>query len=175
MARQCILTRAGRALRLEDPVSDAGLGADLVDAFQLVQRQLKEGGIEAELKIQEYGAYMSTTTQGKFEGIAMGPFAISWEPHSPLYGMYLPEQPRNSSHVNDPKLTGMLKEQMRIRQLEVRRKLIFDIQRYAAEQQYYVDLYSVGIIGSWQPHVKNYAPNPSFDYGGRAAALWLEK
>ena len=153
----------------------SGLGVDLVDAFQLVQRQLKEAGIEAELRIQEYGAYMSTTTQGKFEGMAMGPFAISWEPHSPLYGMYLPDQPRNGSHVNDPRLTGMLKEQMRIKELEARRKLIFDIQRYAAEQQYYVDLYSVGITGSWQPYVKNYAPNPTFDYGGRAAALWLDK
>jgi hypothetical protein len=29
--------------------------------------------------------------------------------------------------------------------------------------------------GSWQPYVKNYAPNLSFDYGGRAAALWLER
>ena len=28
--------------------------------------------------------------------------------------------------------------------------------------------------GSWRPAVKNYAPNPSFDYGNRAAALWLE-
>ena len=171
-----LLAEAGFPQGLKTQLSGtSGLGADIVDSFQLVQRQLKESGIEAELKVQEYGAYMSTTTQGKFEGMAMGPFAISWEPHSPLYGMYLPEQLRNSSHVNDPKLTGMLKEQMRIRQLEARRKLIFDIQRYAAEQQYYVDLYSVGITGSWQPYVKNYAPNPSFDYGGRAAALWLDR
>ncbi len=24
----------------------------------------------------------------------MAPFGISWEPHSPLYGLYIPEQPR---------------------------------------------------------------------------------
>jgi len=89
--------------------------------------------------------------------------------------MYAPEQARNSSHVNDPKLTGMLKEQMRIKELEARRKLVFDIQRYAAEQQYYVYLYCVGITGSWQPYVKGYAPTPNFDYGSRAAALWLER
>src|SRR5256712_13685607 len=171
-----LLAEAGFPQGLKTQLSGtSGLGADLVDSFQLVQRQLKESGIETELKVQEYGAYMSTTTQGKFEGMAMGPIASSSEPHSPLSGMYLPEQPRNSSHVNDPRLTGMLKEQMRIRELEARRKLIFDIQRYAAEQQYYVDLYSVGITGSWQPYVKNYAPNPSFDYGSRAAALWLDK
>ncbi len=33
----------------------------------------------------------------------------------------------------------------------------------------------MGVAGSWQPYVKNYAPNSTFNYGGRAAALWLER
>jgi peptide/nickel transport system substrate-binding protein len=152
-----------------------GYGSDIVDSFQLAQRQLKEGGIDAELRLQEYGAYISTTFLGKYEGLAMGPFSIAWEPHSVLYGMYMPDQSRNSSHVNDPKITGMLKEQMGVKNLETRRKMIFDIQRYAAEQQYYVYLYSGGFTGSWQSYVKNYAPNTTFDYGGRVAALWLDR
>jgi len=152
-----------------------GFGADLVDAVQVVQRQLKESGIQAETKLQEFGVYASTTALGKFEGMAMGPFGIAWEPHIVLYGMYMPEQPRNSSHVADPKIIAMLKEEMRTRDLEARRRLISDIQRYAAEQQYYVYLYSVGITASWRPYVKNYAPSPSFDYGNRAAALWLDR
>ena len=152
-----------------------GYSNDLVDAFQLVQRQLKESGIDAALNLQEYGAYISTTFLGKYEGLAMGPFSITWEPHSNLYGMYMPEQARNSSHVSDPKIVAMLREEMRTKDLETRRKLIFDLQRYAAEQQYYVYLYCVGLTGSWQPYVKNYAPNPSFDFGNRSAALWLEK
>jgi len=81
----------------------------------------------------------------------------------------------NISHVNDPKLTAMVKEQRRIKDLEARKQLIFDIQRYAVEQQYYVYLMSIMFTGSWQPYVQNYAPNPSFDYGSRAAALWLER
>jgi len=153
----------------------SGYGRDLVDSFQLAQRYLKDVGIEAELKVQEYGAYMATTFSGKFEGLAMGPFSIVWEPHSTLYGMYMPDQARNSSHVNDPTITAMLKEQMRTKELEARRTIIFDIQRYAAEQQYYVYLYCVGLTGSWQPYVKHYGPNNSFDYGNRVAALWLER
>jgi peptide/nickel transport system substrate-binding protein len=152
-----------------------GLGPFLIDAVQLAQRFLKEVGIEAELKIQEYGAYMATTFAGKFEGLAMGPISIAWEPDSVLYGLYAPDQPRNSGHVNDPKITAMLKEQRRTKDLEARRKIIFDMQRYIAEQQYYVYLYSVGVTGSWHPSVKNYAPNPTFDYGGRAATLWLDR
>jgi len=50
----------------------SGLGRDLVDSAQLVQRFLKDVGIEAELKLQEYGAYMATTFQGKYEGMVYG-------------------------------------------------------------------------------------------------------
>jgi peptide/nickel transport system substrate-binding protein len=171
-----LLAEAGHPGGLKTQLNvTGGYGADAVDSFQLVQRQLKEGGIEADLKLQEYGAYMASTFQGKYEGLAMGPFSIAWEPHGVLYGMYMPEQSRNSSHVNDSRLTGMLKEQMRIKDLETRRRAIFDIQRYAAEQQYYVYLYSVMITSSWQPYVKNYMPNATFDYGSRAATLWLDK
>ena len=152
-----------------------GYGSDMTDALQLVQRQLKEGGINAEIKFQEYGAYMASTFVGKYEGMAMGPFSITWEPHSNLYGMYMPEQGRNSSHVSDPKMIALLREEMRTKDIEARKKLIFDIQRYAAEQQYYVCLYCIGLTSSWQPYVKNFAANSSFDYGNRSAALWLDR
>jgi ABC-type transport system substrate-binding protein len=92
-----------------------------------------------------------------------------------LYGLYAPEQPRNSGHVNDPKITAMLKEQRRTKDLEARKQLIFDIQRYAAEQQYYVYTNSSMLTGTWQPYVKNFGPNMTFDFGNRAAALWLDR
>src|SRR5262249_62286838 len=74
-----------------------------------------------------------------------------------------------------PTLTAMLKAQRRTKDLEARKRLIVEFQRYAAEQQYYVYLTSGMITGTWQPYVKNFAPNMSFDYGGRAAALWADR
>ena len=59
--------------------------------------------------------------------------------------------------------------------MEARTKLIFDIQRYMAEQQHYVCVVTPMYTGSWQPYLKNYAPNSSFDYGNRSAALWLDR
>jgi ABC-type transport system substrate-binding protein len=171
-----LLAEAGFAKGFKTQLNTTGgYGPDLLDAVQLVQRYLKDVDIEAEMKIQEYGAYIATTFLGKFEGMSMGPVSITWEPDNVLYGMYAPDQPRNSGHVNDPKLTAMLKAQRHTPDLEARKKLIFDIQRYVATQQYYVYTNSIMITGTWQPYVKNYAPNPSFDYGGRAAALWLER
>ena len=150
-----------------------GYGHDTLDAVQLVQRYLKDVGIAAELKLQEYGAYMATTNQGKYEGLAMGPFGPAWDPDRPLYGLYV--RPDNIGHVNDPTLTMMIKAQRRVQDLAARQQLIFDVQRYAAVQQYYVYLISSMLTASWQPYVQNYAPNLTFDYGGRAAALWLDR
>jgi peptide/nickel transport system substrate-binding protein len=152
-----------------------GYGRDLVDAAQMALRDLKEVGIEAELKLQEYGAYMATTGQGKLDGMAMGPYALGWEPDSSLYGPYTPDQPRNRGHVNDPKLAAMVKEQRRVKDVEARKQLIFDIQRLAAEQQYYVYLSSAIITSSWQPYMQNYAHNLTFDYGSRVAVTWLDR
>ena len=152
-----------------------GYGRDLVDDVQLVQRFLKDVGIEAELKLQEFGAYAATTQQGKFEGLVRGPFGIAWEPDAPLYRAYAADSSWNTGHVSDPKLTAMLKEQRRTKDLEARKKIIFEIQRYVADQQYYVYLNSITYTGSWQPYVQNFAPQHSFDYGNRVAALWLER
>ena len=71
----------------------SGLGRDLVDAAQLVQRFLKDVGIEAELKLQEYGAYMATTAQGKYEGMVYGPISLALDPDGPLYGRFIPDHP----------------------------------------------------------------------------------
>src|SRR3989442_15061026 len=72
----------------------------------------------------------------------MGPYAVGWEADSALYGPYAPDQPRNRGRVNDPKLAAMVQEQRRLQDPEARKHLIFAMQRYAAEQQYYVYLSS---------------------------------
>jgi ABC-type transport system substrate-binding protein len=104
-----------------------------------------------------------------------GAYPPGWEPDSILYGSYAPDSLRNTSHVNDLKLTAMLKEQRRTEDLAARKQLIFDIQRYEAEQQYYVYLGCATQTGPYQPYVKNYAPNSLEEYGMAAAVLWLER
>src|SRR5262249_55573881 len=120
-----LLAEAGLPKGFTTPLyTSGGGGPDYLDAVQLVQRYLKEVGIEAELKIQEYGAFIATTGSGKFEGLAMYGYPPGWEPDSVLYGSYAPDSLRNTSHVNDPKLTAMLKEQRRTKELAVRKQLI---------------------------------------------------
>ena len=170
-----LLAEAGYPKGFKTPLTaTSGLGRDLVDAVQLVQRYLKDVGIEAELKLQEYGAYMATTVQGKYQGMVYGP-SVSPDPDGPLYGRFIPDHPHNRGYVNDSTMTSMLKEQRRTKDLEARKKIIIEFQRYVAEQQYYVYGNSNMITSTWQPYVKNYAPNQTFDYGSRVAALWLDR
>jgi peptide/nickel transport system substrate-binding protein len=171
-----LLAEAGYPIGFKTQLTaTTGLGRDLIDDVQLVQRYLKDVGIEVELKLQEFGAYMATTFAGKYEGLVRSPYGIAWEPDNVLYRAYAPDSANNLGHVNDPKIAAMLKEQRRTKDLEARKNIIFDIQRYAAEQQYYVYTSSVMITSSWQPYVKNFTPNLTFDYGGRVAALWLDR
>src|SRR5256884_6368757 len=106
-----------------------GYGRDLLDDAQLVQQYLKDVGIEAEMKIQEYGAYVATTAQGKFEGLVRGPMGVVWEPDGRLYRAYASDSSRNIGHVNDATLTAMLKAQRRTKDLVARKQHIFNIQR----------------------------------------------
>jgi ABC-type transport system substrate-binding protein len=150
-----------------------GIGTDHLDAVQLIQRAFKDVGITAELRLQEFGAYTATTAQGKFEGIAYSRFPIAWDAERPFHNTYIRRE--NMSHVNDPTLTAMFKAQRRTQDVEARKNIVFDMQRYAAEQQYYIYLISNMYTASWQPYVKNYALHFTQDYGGRAAALWLDR
>ena len=94
---------------------------------------------------------LETTVQGKYEGMVYGPVNLSLDPDGTLYGRFTPDHPMNRGYVNDPKITAMLKEQRRTKDLEARRQIIFAIQRYVAEQQHYVYANSITVTASWQP------------------------
>jgi peptide/nickel transport system substrate-binding protein len=171
-----LLAEAGYPKGFKTPlIVSSGYGRDLLDDVQMIMRFLKDVSIEAELKIQEHGAYTATTVQGKYEGMIRGPIGIAFEPDRRLYRAYAADSSLNTGHVNDPTLSEMVKAQRRTKDLQARKQLIHDIQRYEAEHQYYVYLNSNTITASWQPYVKNFSPNQGFDYGNRAAALWLDR
>jgi ABC-type transport system substrate-binding protein len=65
-----------------------------------------------------------------------------------LYATHIPGQPLDSSGVNDPKLTEMIWLQRHTYDVARRRDIIHDIQRYLAEQSYYVYGPSVSAVSA---------------------------
>jgi peptide/nickel transport system substrate-binding protein len=147
----------------------------LVDQSQIVLKNLKDVGITATLDQKEYGAYISTCFYGQFPSGAFGPQTPFLEPDTFLYGQYYKGQPRNQSHIDDPQVSDMLVRQRRTFDVAKRREVIFDIQRYLARQQYYVQLPSAVYVAVWDAALKNYGPNVGYDYGGRLTAAWLDR
>jgi len=146
-------------------------------SVELVIKQLKDIGIQADLRPQDYSAYISSTFLGKY-----APGTMVWgletpfqEPHDYLYNMYHPKGVRPHAGVNDPKLTGMIEDQAKVLDKAARKNLIFDIQRYLGEQQYYVmgAVDPISIVR--QPWVKNYNYQSDYGRGGEyVPKLWID-
>jgi peptide/nickel transport system substrate-binding protein len=152
-----------------------GYGPDFLDVVQIFLKNWKAAGIEVDLKLKEYGAFISTTIYGKFDQMYIGLRGAWAEPEPYFYRIYVPEQPNNVMPVNDPKLTEMIKLQRRTLDAAKRKQIIYDIQRYAAENGYFGVDGSVNVVSAWEPYIKNYMPNNGFDFGGRLMAVWIDK
>ena len=152
-----------------------GYGPDYVDAVQVALRNWKSAGIDVELKLKEYGAYIASTIFGKFERMANGLFGLWTVPDLYLYSYHVPGQALNAGGVNDPKLTEMIRQQRRVFDVRKRRDMLYDIQRYCAQQVYHLYAPSVNSVAAWEPYVKNFGPNVGFDHGGRLMVAWLDR
>ncbi|MEK7701531.1 MAG: hypothetical protein AAB418_05945, partial [candidate division NC10 bacterium] len=88
---------------------------------------------------------------------------------------YLPGEPKNQSHVNDPALGDMILNSSRTLDEKKRRQQIYDIQKHIAKQVYYLRLDSGIYIAALDPALQNFGPNLGYDYGGRLMAAWWDK
>ncbi|PYM31228.1 MAG: hypothetical protein DME15_18365 [Candidatus Rokuibacteriota bacterium] len=152
-----------------------GYGPDFDDFVQITLRNWKAAGIDAELKLREYGAFISSAIFGKFDQMFIGLRGAWADPEAYFYRWFMPGQRLNVWGVDDPKLTEMIKLQRRTFDVAKRRQVVFDIQRYLADQALFGADGSIRILSAWDEHIKNYMPNNGFDYGGRLMAAWIDK
>jgi peptide/nickel transport system substrate-binding protein len=150
-------------------------GPDFDDFVQITVKNWKAAGIDADLKLKEYGAFISSTIFGKFDGMFLGLRGAWADPEAYFYRWFMPGQPLNVWGVNDPKLIDMIKLQRRTFDVPKRKQVIFDIQRYLADQALFGPDGSIKILSAWDAHIKNYMPNNGFDYGGRLMAAWIDR
>ncbi len=175
-AAKRLLAQAGYPNGFKVPLeTTAGYGPDWMDAVQITVQDWKQAGIEIDLKLKEYGAYIASTIYGKFDKLTVGLRGAWTDPESYLHRVLLPGQPLNTGGVNDPKLTEMIRLQRRTFDIAKRRDILYDIQRHVAQNAYYLFGPSVNVVSAWEPYVKNFGPNNGYDFGGRMMAAWLDK
>jgi ABC-type transport system substrate-binding protein len=160
-------------------VSTPGYGQTFVQMVELVQQDLKAVGIEADIKMQEYTAYIASTFAGKFQGgnrLVFGLETPFTEPHDFLFNEYHPKGTRNRADIDDPKLTAMIEQQMKTLDRADRKKQLFDIQRYLAEQMYYPPHAASMRTAALQPNVRDFFPRSDFGLGGEVVPkVWMDQ
>src|SRR5262249_23633123 len=68
-----LLAEAGYPKGFKTPVeTTAGYGPDYMDTVQVWLKNMKLVGVEPELKLKEFGAFVTTTIFGKFEKMMVG-------------------------------------------------------------------------------------------------------
>jgi peptide/nickel transport system substrate-binding protein len=163
-----------------DMIASPGYGEPFVQRVEVMQQTLKSGGIECNIKMQEYSAYIATTYLGKFEGGNVLVFGLTGgsfnDPNDFLFSHYHPKGPRNESGVNDPKLTEMIEKQVRTLDKADRKKQINEIQRYLAEQVYYATVGAGYRAMGYQPYVRDAYPRSDFGLGSEIIPkIWMDK
>ena len=172
-----LLAEAGYANGLKTTVEapGTGYGPDFLDFVQITVKNWKAAGIDAELRLKEYGAFISSTIYGKFDHMFLGLRGTWADPEAYFYRSYMPGQPQNVMNVNDPKLTEMIKRQRRTFDVAKRKQIVYDIQVYLAEHALFGLNGSTKIVSAWDAHIRNYMPNNGYDFGGRLLAVWIDK
>jgi len=153
----------------------AGYGPDYMDYVQILVKNWKAAGFEVELKLKEYGAFISSTIFGKFDKMMAGLRANYGEPDSYIARPYSPGSPINIMGVNDARLNDLIRAQRRTADARKRRELVYEAQRHICEAGYFGVGGSARVVSAWDANVRNFGPNNGSDYGGRLMAAWLDK
>jgi ABC-type transport system substrate-binding protein len=147
---------------------------ELIDWVQMSVKFWKDVGVEVTVVEKPYAAYFASAYVGKYEGMMMGPQFPALDPYN-FMAQYLPEEPKNQSHVTDPVLTDLIQNSTRALDDKKRRQIVHDFQRHAAKQVYYLRLHSPLYQAALDPALADFGPNLGYDYGGRLMAAWWNR
>jgi len=170
-----LLAEAGHASGFSTTLEYATYGSqELIDAVQMAVKFWKDVGVDVKVVEKPYAAYFATAYQGKQDAMMMGPQFPALDPWN-FMAQYLPDEPKNQSHVKDPALADMILNTRRIPDDKKRQQQIYAIQKHIANQAYYIRFPSGVYIAALDPALENFAPNLGYDYGGRMMAAWWNK
>jgi len=126
--------------------------------YQLLQSQLKQGGVNLALKSVDQTDEGIRKHNNDFQLDYTG-VDVQNDPDDYLYGYFHPKSGHNYTKVNDPELTPLLEAQRREVDLDKRRDLWRQAVRRINDQVWAISFHFLQRSQLWWPHLVNYAPN----------------
>jgi peptide/nickel transport system substrate-binding protein len=152
----------------------SGYGPEYLSRTELLKDMLGRIGIEASITVHEYPVWISSTYKGNYDGLAHIP-AWTLGDEDEWLGAYLPGDTRNHIHLEDGKLTELIKAARQARSEEARARLIRQFVTTFHEQLYRVFLPQPAVLGVVHQRVKGYVPMVrGYTFPVSLANVWIE-
>jgi peptide/nickel transport system substrate-binding protein len=137
-------------------------------------------GINVKEVPEEYGSYIGTTFEGKFDGMAFSLESVFSDIAAYWENMFYPKDAgggRNHSSVNDADLQANIKKMLAAQTVDEIQKQNFELQKYTSQKMYYVPAVTPVEYAARTPKMKG-VPNTtgptSYSLGTEGALrIWL--
>ncbi len=150
-------------------------GPAVLDRAQAFVKLMEQIGIKLKINVKEYGAWLNTDHAGQFDEFAFGLLTPVVSIDDWAYGGLHTGEFENKNHYSDPKMDALLEQQRAEYDTEARKKIIYQVQQYAAETVPTVWPPAGQVATAWYPYLKGYVPKGGYIQGQQLAVTWTTK
>jgi peptide/nickel transport system substrate-binding protein len=129
-----------------------------VDSATIIQAQLQEVGIESEIKVLEWGAYLSGLQEKTHDMFILGWVSTVPDPNFAIAGLLESTSGSNYTFTKDAKIDEMLAEGRGVPDGDARAKIYKDLQLYINELRPMIYLHNDESIAGTRKNVKGFEP-----------------
>lgn len=134
-----------------------------VDLATVIQSQLSEVGIQAEISVVEWGAYLSSLYKGESEMFMIGWGAQIPDPDSSLYAPFHSSMKGNGGNMaffGDPRVDELLEKGRTMKDSPEREQVYFEIQKLIKEQAPWVFILNGEVVYGMNKNIEGFNPSP---------------
>lgn len=133
-----------------------------IDMCTIIQNQLKEVGIEVEIQVLEWGAYLEGIKNGEHEMFMVGWSTQTPDPDMALYGPFHSSQQgkNNFSYYDNPKVDEMLEQGRLLSDSPEREAIYKELQSIIREEAPWVVMNNGEVVVGLRSNIENFNPSP---------------
>ncbi len=144
---------------------------DRVDMATIIQAQLAELGMTAEIKVLEWGAYLAGLRKKEHDLFILGWVATVPDPNFAVSALLESTSGNNYTFTRDEKMDEALAAGRNVPDGPRRERIYKDLQAYINDLTPMVYLFNAEAVAGVQPFVKGFKPNPSEIHSFRSVRL----
>jgi peptide/nickel transport system substrate-binding protein len=145
---------------------------ETVRSAQVLQAQLSQIGINADIRTLEWGTWLEEEGAGNFDMYICG-WLGNIDPDDFFYAQHHTDQVFNFTGYSNLEVDELLDAGRTETDQEARKEIYDQVQQVIIDEAPYVYLYNPSVVNAWQPHVRGYQALPSAAI--RFENTWLDR